>query len=94
MMERDNIIECFAEMLLDYIDARLVGDLDEAFKIRRKITKNNVAESLICSVCKKVSNKGNVITGEKGRLVWECSRCSNMEIVRNNVLFSGRKEGN
>jgi len=93
-MERDDIVECFAEMLLNYIDARLVGDLDEAFKIRRKITKNNIAESLICVVCKKVSNKGKVITGEKGKLVWECSRCTNMEIVRHNTLFSGRKEGN
>jgi len=91
-MSSDN--ECIAEQLIEYIDARLVGDIDSAFKIKRRLTKKNIAESMICYICKKVSNKGKV-TIENGKLEWICSRCLNMETIRKNTLFSGnRKEGN
>jgi len=95
-MINESKFDCLAEELIKYIDARLVGDLDSAYKIKRKLSKKNPAESMICHLCKKVSNKGKVIV-EDGRLEWECARCSNIEIIRKNTLFNGNrviKEGN
>lgn len=94
VIKNDSSFDCLAEKLIEYIDARLVGDLETAYKIKRKLAKKNPAEAMICHICKKVSNTGKVIV-DNGKLEWECSRCINMEIVRNNTLFNnGRREGN
>jgi len=93
-INNESKFDCLSEELIKYIDARLVGDLDTAYKIKRRLSKKNPAESMICHICKKVSNKGTVIV-ENGILEWECSRCKNMQIVRKSTLFNnGRKEGN
>lgn len=88
----ENILECFAEMLMAYIDARLIGDLKEAYTIKRKLFKNKPAEAMICHLCKKVDNSGDVVI-ENGKLVWQCSRCTNMDKIRRTTIFY-RKEGN
>jgi hypothetical protein len=88
----DNVLKCFAEMLIDYIDARISGNNKEAYNIKRKLTGRNLTESLVCHICKKVSNVGSVIS-EDGKLVWECSRCTNMAVIIKGTLFN-RKEGN
>jgi len=76
--------------IIQYIDARLIGDLDKAFRIKRELSKKNPAESMVCFICKKCSNKGEVIV-ENGVLEWMCSRCKNIETIRKNTLFTGKK---
>lgn len=94
-MPEEKTISCFAEMLIKYIDSRLCGNLSEAYMIKRKLLNYKPAEAMVCNTCNKLDNKGEVLIGDNGELIWQCYRCKNMEIVRKNILFpNSRREGN
>lgn len=90
----ENVFECFAEMLIDYFDARIAGDLETAYKIKRKLIKKDIAESYKCYLCNKVDNKGKVVVDISGKLFWQCQRCINNEFIIKNTLFSRNKKEN
>src|SRR5574343_139357 len=86
----DNTLSCFVEQLINYIDARFANDLSEAYDIKRKLISAKPVTKFICHMCGKVDNTGKVVQ-ENGKLGWECTRCTNMEIIRRTTLFTGKR---
>jgi len=80
------------QKIMAYIDARMIGDLETAFKIKKEIfPEKRIHEFNKCHICSKFNNKGKVVLDEKGSLVWECQNCINTNFIRNNTLFGGRR---